>query len=291
MSYFRQPTSDRLLQHFEEKVIKDPAHMLNRISISSLFGLARLAALGLVATALMAISGCASSTSAANIQVGPIMFTNASGALQTTALSLNAGQGTYVDVAVMNDPQLLGADWSVYCGSEPPPGTPLPPGVIQDDSCGTFTPTHTMSGPAPAYVTSAAGYISFYTAPAAPPAKGSVFLYATSTANPSKVSMVSLAITVLPILVEFTSAPPSTLSTGASVQIGAVLTNDASNSGVTWTVTCGSSNCGSFNPVTTASGVDTTYTAPATVPAGGTVQVTATSIDDPTKSVTATIAI
>jgi len=80
------------------------------------------------------------------------------------------------------------------------------------------------------------------------------------------------------------ASSPSTLEAGASTQIKAVVNNDALNAGVNWTVICGSSDCGSFNPAKTTSGVVTTYTAPAIVPSGGTVQVTATSVTDPTKA-------
>jgi hypothetical protein len=266
--------------------------MFNRLSILSLLGVARAAARGLVAAALVVASGCTSGTSGANVQVKPIAFTDVNGVPQKNQpASLTAGQGTYVDVTVADDPQLLGANWSVYCGSALPPGTPLPPGETQDESCGTFTPAHTMSGPIPSYLTNAAGYVALYTAPAAAPKNGLVTLYAYSTTNPSKFSSVSLTIGGLPISVGFAPAPPSTMQAGASAQFRVVLNNDVTDAGVNWTVICGSSGCGSFNPAKTASGVNTTYTAPATAPTGGTVQVTATSIADPTKAVSAKISI
>ncbi len=62
---------------------------------------------------------------------------------------------------------------------------------------------------------------------------------------------------------------------------------------VLWTVACASNTCGSFNPIS-SSGVSasTTYTAPTTVPGGdGTVTITATSITDPTKSVSGKVTI
>ena len=76
-----------------------------------------------------------------------------------------------------------------------------------------------------------------------------------------------------------------------SAQIKAVLNNDVTNAGVRWSVVCGSTDCGFFGPVETTSGIVTTYVAPATAPAGGTVQVTATSVGDPTKAISATISI
>ena len=96
-----------------------------------------------------------------------------------------------------------------------------------------------------------------------------------------------------PISVTFSPAPPTSLQTKATQSLTAVVSNDPSNNPqVSWTVSCGSSGaCGSFNPTTTTSGNATTYTAPAAVPSGNTVNVTATSLTDGTKFVTATITI
>jgi hypothetical protein len=269
--------------------MKIPVRTLKRICISQCF---RPAALALLLAGLAAVSGCGSSGSVSNIQVGPITFTDVNGApLKYPPVSLTAGEGAYIDVALTNDPQSLGADWSVYCGSAPPPGTPLPPGQTEDDSCGTFAPAHTTSGPIPSYTTSGAGYVTFYTAPAATPKKETVTLYAAATSDHSKFSTVTLTVGGLPISVSFASAPPPPMKFGASAQFAAVLKNDDTNAGVYWTATCEASDCGSFNPAQTKGGVDTTYTAPAAAPAGGTVQVIATSIADSTKTVSATIQI
>lgn len=245
----------------------------------------------LLAVGLFAVSGC-SSNSSWKPEVGAVTFTDVNGTPQKTPpASLTAGQSTYLDVTLTNDTQNLGANWSVYCGSAPPPGTPLPPGQTQDDSCGAFTPAHTTSGPIPSYVTSATGYVTLYTAPTVPPKQGVVTLYASATTDPSRSSSVTLTIIGLGISLGFAPAPPSTLQTSASTQIKAVVNNDAANAGVNWSVVCASTDCGSFSKAKTASGVATTYTAPASVPSGGTVQVTATSVTDPTKAVSSTITI
>ena len=73
--------------------------------------------------------------------------------------------------------------------------------------------------------------------------------------------------------------------------LAATVDNDTKNAGVKWTVTCGSAQCGSFNPTATGSGSSTVYTAPSAVPTPATVTVTATSVTDMTKSVSATITI
>src|SRR5262249_3377074 len=88
-------------------------------------------------------------------------------------------------------------------------------------------------------------------------------------------------------------APTSvTVPASGAAQVTAMVTNDRSNKGVTWTLSQGgaacSPGCGTISPTSTASGVATTYTAPATVPSPATVTVTATLVTDPTKSASAT---
>jgi hypothetical protein len=264
----------------------------SKTSVSRLFGSGDSVWLVLLGVSLLGISGCSlGGSSSSKVQVGSIVFTDANAGAQKAITSLTVSQGTYVDVSLTNDSQLLGADWSVVCGSAAAPGVPLPPGQTQDESCGTFTPAHTMSGPVPGYAPSGAGYVTFYTAPAVPPKEGIVTLYASATSDHTRFSSVTLTVGGLPISVGFAPAPPATLAPGSATQFKSVLTNDAGGAGVNWTVICGSSACGSFSPAQTASGVVTSYTAPAASPNGDTVKVTATSIADPTKSATATIQI
>ena len=247
-------------------------------------------ACGLPIAMLLMLSACSSSSK--KVQIGPIAFTDANGnELGGTHTSMTVGGTAYVDVALANDAALLGADWTVVCGSALPPGSPLPPGVTVDASCGTFAPVHTASAPVPQYASSGAGVVSLYTAPAAPPKGGVVTLYASATADHSKYSTVTLTIVGLPISIAFAPAPPSSLVVNATASLKAVLTNDYAAGGVNWSVSCSSSACGSFSAAKTASGIATTYTAPAAVPVDGSVVVTATSVTDPTKSVSARISI
>jgi hypothetical protein len=146
----------------------------------------------LLASAPLVVSGCGSSSGQPS--VGAITFTDAQGDNRAAPTAINAGQGAYMDVTITGDVALRGANWSVTCQSALPPGTPLPPGQTEDTSCGTFTPLHTMSGPVPGYVSSGAGYVTFYTAPSAPPKGGTVTLFAASTSDPSRYSSVTLTI-------------------------------------------------------------------------------------------------
>jgi hypothetical protein len=79
-------------------------------------------------------------------------------------------------------------------------------------------------------------------------------------------------------------SPPTSLNTGSTTGIAAVVMNDAKNAGVNFTcVPAG--DCGSFNPAHIASSVPTCYQAPGAVPSGSAVTLTATSVSDPAKSI------
>jgi|HubBroStandDraft_1064217.scaffolds.fasta_scaffold525588_1 hypothetical protein len=84
--------------------------------------------------------------------------------------------------------------------------------------------------------------------------------------------------------------PPTALATDATTGIAALVTNDPANAGVNWSCVP-VMQCGTFAPNPIASNVPTTYQAPATVPTGNAVTVTAISVTDPTKSVSAAITI
>ena len=172
--------------------------------------------------------------------------------------SLAPGATASITATVSNG---TGVTWSVTCATAP---------------CGTFNPTTTASGAA-----------TTYTAPAAPT---TVTITAAAASGTPGTAQISIA--VPPISVAFNPAPPTSLPAGTTTPLTAVVSNDSKSAGVTWTVTCGSSGaCGSFSPTSTASGTATTYTAPAAIPTGNTVAVTATSVTDPTKSQSATITI
>ncbi len=96
-----------------------------------------------------------------------------------------------------------------------------------------------------------------------------------------------------PIVVTFSSTYtiPASLTTGSTTGIEALVANDNQNAGVTFTCTpdTPAGECGSFTPPATGSNVPSCYQAPAAVPGGdGTVTLTATSVTDPTKSVSST---
>lgn len=155
--------------------------------------------------------------------------------------------------------------WAVKCASA---------------ACGTFGASANAGG-----VT--------YMAPAAIPSGSTVTITASSVADPSKtVSATVTIVSPIAIVVSLYTQAPASLQVGAATPLVAMITNDTSaNPEVTWSVTCGSAACGSFNPTTTASGAGTVYTAPNTIPTGGSATITATSTTDSTKSISASIII
>jgi hypothetical protein len=95
-----------------------------------------------------------------------------------------------------------------------------------------------------------------------------------------------------PTAVLFVLAPPASMAVNASVTLQAVATyatGAAGNMAVTWAVKCASAACGTFGPSANAGGI--TYTAPAAIPSGGAVTITASSVADSSKTVSATVTI
>jgi hypothetical protein len=90
--------------------------------------------------------------------------------------------------------------------------------------------------------------------------------------------------------IAMTNKPPTSLSAGGTANISATVSNDSSNAGVDWSC-APSASCGSFSPAHSASGAMTTYTAPASAPAGGTVTITATSTSTHSATAVATVSI
>ena len=92
------------------------------------------------------------------------------------------------------------------------------------------------------------------------------------------------------IVVTMITPPPSSLPAGGTASVAATVSNDTANAGVSWSCTP-SATCGSFNPVSTASGASTTYTAPSSAPAGGQVVIMASSMTDSSKRANASVMI
>lgn len=85
------------------------------------------------------------------------------------------------------------------------------------------------------------------------------------------------------------SPTTATVPTGSTARLTGIVSNDASNGGVVWSVSCSAAQCGTISPARTQSGMPTIYTAPATMPANVNVTVTATTVADKSKSATASL--
>ncbi len=85
--------------------------------------------------------------------------------------------------------------------------------------------------------------------------------------------------------------PPASMAESTWQNFTATVSNDSTSGGVNWSVACGSANCGSFSSTSTPSGTATVYTAPSTIPTGGTVTVTASSVTDGTKKSNSSVSI
>ena len=246
---------------------------------TKLFGLVRSGGVSLLFLLCFTVpglilTGC-SSSSTLHAKAGPINFINSRGASEKVSV-LAIASAVKLSMLPTGDSVNAGVDWVVSCGGNPVTGS------ITNGACGTFSPVHTADGQA-----------TTYTAPSVVPINASITITATVTSNPSQSSSVNLTIVAAPIGVAIIlPAPiPDSLLVGTQLSFTAVVTNDPLNAGVIYSATCGSSACGSFNPIQTSSNASSMYSAPTVVPAGNSVTITATSVTDASKSASATITI
>jgi hypothetical protein len=108
-------------------------------------------------------------------------------------------------------------------------------------------------------------------------------------------AQLSIAVAAPPISVTL-SQSSAFVALNGSTKFIATLTNDQPNGNVDWMLTlngmaCPVAECGSVSPITTTSGVPTTYTAPASVPPAN-IALTATTVDGtPPASANATVTV
>ena len=206
----------------------------------------------LLLISLSMIAALVACSSSANLQPPPIAVT-----LSATPTSLYVNSTMPVTATVANDSANGGVSWSC-----------APAG-----SCGTFSS-----------VTSASGSAVNYTAPATVPAS-TVVITATSMTN-TAIRVSTPAITIeasAPAISVTLSATPASLYLNDTTPVTATVANDSANGGVSWSCAPAGS-CGTFSSPTSASGVAVTYTAPAAVPTGSGVVITATSVTHPAAS-------
>jgi len=196
---------------------------------------------------------------------------------QQTPASMLTGATAPVIAVVANDTTNAGVTWALLCSLS---------SLSTNGPCGSIAPTQTASGVA-------ATYTAPSTVPSPNPAPGltvTVYAFANATGPATGVaSTLKASVTVnivAPISVKITQGVNNnTIVANHTASLIATVSNDYSNAGLDWTVSCGSPGaCGTFSPAHTASGATTTYTAPSAPPSGNTVAITAISTADPTKS-------
>ena len=163
-----------------------------------------------------------------------------------------AGTTVQFTANVTNDLANKGVTWAVSCSGA---------------DCGTISPTATSSG-----------VPTTYTAPAAIPTGDlNVLVTAISGANPSAVGAVPFIVPGTAVSIDMQSA--TDLDAGGKAQLSATVSNEPSDQGVSWAVSCSPAPCGGVSPTVTKNGVVTTYTAPSTPPDSDlSVTLTATSV-------------
>jgi hypothetical protein len=211
-----------------------------------------------------AVTVTAASISAPTAQVSAVITITPAPPISVTispaSFTLGAaltGETASLVATVVGDNTNAGVDWTLSCTSTL-------------NNCGSIAPSSSLSGEA-----------VNYKAPPTVPTGGTVTITATAIATesgnaPSSANAIATIISSPTISVSVSA--PASLSVSSSTGLTAIVTNDASNSGVTWSVTCGSAGaCGSLSGEAGSGGVYTaTYTAPAAIPAGSLVTIIAT---------------
>jgi predicted dienelactone hydrolase len=164
---------------------------------------------------------------------------------------INPGTTTNLYAQAVSGPSSAGFTWKLDCSPAP---------------CGTLSTTTTQSGTA-----------TVYTAPSPAPLAGLTVNYtATSTDNSSISASGSIQVLGVTVSLDVTSA--NVIAAGTQ-QFVATVTNDPTNSGVTWSASCSPAPCGTVPSGPTPSGTPITYTAPPTPPPSDlSVTVTATAV-------------
>ena len=212
-------------------------------------------------------TGCARGPST----LAPAPSTSVSISLSSTTASVQAGIGTQSFTAtVQNDSQSKGVSWALtQSGASCSPG------------CGTLSST-----------ISASGTPITYAAPPKQPNPSEVTLTAASVADTSKTVMST--ITVTPPVVASVSPPSQKVNVMSTQDFTATLQNDFQHKGVIWSLSgagCSGATCGTLSSPSSASDVAITYAAPSIIPNPAIVTLTAISINDGTRTSTATITI
>jgi hypothetical protein len=175
-----------------------------------------------------------------------------------------AGGTLKVAATVAGDPSNEGVDWTATCG-------------MVSCTSGFTAGTHSPAGVPIAFTVP----LESATFPLIIGSAVTLTAFATADHNFSASAMFTVTSAVS---LSITQAPPASVLVNTSVPVVAVVTNDPTNSGVTWTIeSCDLAPCGSWSPTSTvlstqvASGATATYVAPPTAVNHVVIQAAATA--------------
>ncbi len=232
-----------------------------------------------------------------------------SGGTVTIEANSSADPSQSVTTTITITPEVYGAISVAFFPALPATvalGTYLPVSVVvTNDHIGSNGQPMGATLSVTCQVAGTCGFFSglYYIPPSAIPAGNTVTITATSVADPSASASATVTIVAPVVTISLVTTPPASIPAGSATSLGAFVTdgtpaNAAGQMGVDWSVSCGGSTCGSFIPQHTASDspnstqqVTTSFTAPSTVPPGGTVTITATATASPTTQISTTLTI
>jgi hypothetical protein len=239
-----------------------PTHTPN--GVASMYTAPSIIPIGNTVTLTAAVAGNPSASSSVTLPV--VAASKVLSFISPVPSSIALGEQVLFNVRLLNGTGADSIQWTATCGSS---------------SCGSFTNDE------------ANGEQEYYIAPASMPASGNTIQITATLKGDSTVT----ASTTLAIPSSLISITPTTdtLPIGSKASFSVTLASSITTGGADLTVSCNSSgSCGSFSGSTTAhmsSGTTVTYTAPAAIPSGGAVTITAKSTSQPTQSATAVVTI
>jgi hypothetical protein len=232
----------------------------------------------------MAISGATSSTyttppttAADNRALFTVMISNSAGSITSSAGTLNVSSTAAVAVQVNPNSATVSVS-----------GTQQFAATVTGTS--NTAVTWTLSGAGCSG--SACGTISgggLYTAPAGVPTPSTLSVIVTSVADPTKSASASISVVAATAVLLSMSPTSASVPTAGTSSFTATVTG-TTNTAVAWSLNgpgCSGSSCGTV----ASSALAAVYTAPLVAPSPASVNVVATSMADPSKTASATVAI
>ena len=253
-------------------------------------------------TATFAVAGSGSAPLSYQWHKNGVAVSGATSAIYTTPVTATSDSGSQFSVAVGNSSGSVTSNTATLTVNAMPILITVTPNTAKVVVGGIQQFASNVSGTSNIAVTwslsgvgctgAACGIISangLYTSPSSVPSPATVTLNATSVADPTKST--SASITIAAALAVLLSISPTSASVPtSSMQLFTASVTGASNTAVTWGLSgvgCSGTSCGTL----ATSSLSAVYSAPPVAPSPTTVNVTAASVADPTKSASANLTI